>query len=98
MLFMHHHASRFQQKKNTSQRRQIDPNVGTEAGASSAPLPCAAARHDGRPRACFACGTGWDRTAQITGLAELCLDPYYRTIEGFEARALPCLDTRPDPR
>lgn len=26
---------------------------------------------------------GWDVTAQISALAQLCLDPYYRTIEGF---------------
>lgn len=26
---------------------------------------------------------GWDRTAQLSALAQLCLDPYYRTIEGF---------------
>ncbi|XP_049531218.1 myotubularin-related protein 13 [Anopheles darlingi] len=26
---------------------------------------------------------GWDVTAQISSLAQLCLDPYYRTIEGF---------------
>ncbi|KAG2389624.1 hypothetical protein C9374_014184 [Naegleria lovaniensis] len=30
------------------------------------------------------CSDGWDRTAQICALAELLLDPYYRTIEGFE--------------
>jgi myotubularin-related protein 6/7/8 len=29
------------------------------------------------------CSDGWDRTAQLTSLASLCLDPYYRTIEGF---------------
>ncbi|KAI8906549.1 protein-tyrosine phosphatase-like protein [Powellomyces hirtus] len=29
------------------------------------------------------CSDGWDRTAQLCSLAELCLDPYYRTIEGF---------------
>lgn len=25
---------------------------------------------------------GWDRTSQLTALAMLCLDPYYRTMEG----------------
>lgn len=26
---------------------------------------------------------GWDRTAQLASLCELCLDPYYRTTKGF---------------
>ncbi|CAG5054015.1 unnamed protein product [Parnassius apollo] len=26
---------------------------------------------------------GWDVTAQISSLAQICLDPYYRTIDGF---------------
>ncbi|XP_065059134.1 myotubularin-related protein 2-like isoform X2 [Rhopilema esculentum] len=30
------------------------------------------------------CSDGWDRTPQLTSLAMLLLDPYYRTIEGFE--------------
>ncbi|XP_024887485.1 myotubularin-related protein 2 isoform X4 [Temnothorax curvispinosus] len=30
------------------------------------------------------CSDGWDRTAQLTALAMLMLDPYYRTVKGFE--------------
>jgi myotubularin-related protein 3/4 len=30
------------------------------------------------------CSDGWDRTPQITTLAEIMLDSYYRTIEGFQ--------------
>ncbi|KAI8376256.1 protein-tyrosine phosphatase-like protein [Radiomyces spectabilis] len=29
------------------------------------------------------CSDGWDRTAQLVSISELCLDPYYRTFEGF---------------
>lgn len=29
------------------------------------------------------CSDGWDRTAQLCGLAQVMLDPYYRTIRGF---------------
>ncbi|KAA0161379.1 hypothetical protein FNF31_03838 [Cafeteria roenbergensis] len=36
----------------------------------------------GRP-ALVHCSDGWDRTAQLTSLAQLCLDPYARTVEGF---------------
>ncbi|GMF43871.1 unnamed protein product [Phytophthora fragariaefolia] len=30
------------------------------------------------------CSDGWDRTAQLTALTELLIDPYYRTIQGFQ--------------
>eukprot|EP01129_Flabellula_baltica_P008478 TRINITY_DN3372_c0_g1_i1.p1 TRINITY_DN3372_c0_g1~~TRINITY_DN3372_c0_g1_i1.p1 ORF type:complete len:739 (-),score=151.21 TRINITY_DN3372_c0_g1_i1:4-2220(-) len=31
------------------------------------------------------CSDGWDRTAQMCGLAQILIDPYYRTIEGLIA-------------
>jgi len=31
------------------------------------------------------CSDGWDRTSQLTGLAQLLVDPEYRTIVGFKA-------------
>ena len=30
------------------------------------------------------CSDGWDRTAQTCSLASIMLDPYYRTIHGFQ--------------
>lgn len=30
------------------------------------------------------CSDGWDRTAQLTSLSMIMLDPYYRTVRGFE--------------
>ena len=30
------------------------------------------------------CSDGWDRTSQLAALAQLCLDPYYRTMRGFQ--------------
>ncbi|XP_072381747.1 phosphatidylinositol-3,5-bisphosphate 3-phosphatase MTMR3 isoform X1 [Diabrotica undecimpunctata] len=42
----------------------------------------AAVERDARP-VLVHCSDGWDRTPQIVALAELLLDPYYRTIDGF---------------
>lgn len=30
------------------------------------------------------CSDGWDRTSQLSAMTQLCLDPYYRTIKGFQ--------------
>jgi len=38
---------------------------------------------EGRP-VLVHCSDGWDRTPQIVSLAELMLDPYYRTVQGFQ--------------
>ncbi|XP_053697624.1 myotubularin-related protein 3 isoform X2 [Sabethes cyaneus] len=43
---------------------------------------CRAIEAKGRP-VLVHCSDGWDRTPQIVATAQLCLDPYYRTIEGF---------------
>lgn len=38
---------------------------------------------EGRP-VLVHCSDGWDRTPQIVATAQLCLDPYYRTVNGFK--------------
>jgi myotubularin-related protein 1/2 len=43
----------------------------------------AASLNNGTP-ALVHCSHGWDRTAQVCALAQLMLDPYYRTFEGFK--------------
>ena len=30
------------------------------------------------------CSDGWDRTAQLSAVSQLCLDPFYRTMRGFQ--------------
>uniref|UniRef100_A0A0N5B465 phosphatidylinositol-3,5-bisphosphate 3-phosphatase n=1 Tax=Strongyloides papillosus TaxID=174720 RepID=A0A0N5B465_STREA len=39
--------------------------------------------HDEKKTVLVHCSDGWDRTAQITSIAMLMMDPYYRTINGF---------------
>ncbi|XP_034951437.1 myotubularin-related protein 3 [Chelonus insularis] len=42
-----------------------------------------AIEREGRP-VLVHCTDGWDRTPQIVALAQILLDPYYRTMEGFQ--------------
>ena len=34
------------------------------------------------------CSDGWDRTPQLTALAMMLLDSYYRTLKGFQVRPI----------
>lgn len=43
---------------------------------------CHAIEREGRP-VLVHCSDGWDRTPQLVATAQLCLDPYYRTVDGF---------------
>ncbi|XP_055307101.1 myotubularin-related protein 4 isoform X5 [Sitodiplosis mosellana] len=43
---------------------------------------CHAVEREGRS-AIVHCSDGWDRTPQLVSTALLCLDPYYRTVDGF---------------
>ncbi|XP_055708105.1 myotubularin-related protein 4 isoform X4 [Phlebotomus papatasi] len=43
---------------------------------------CRTIEVNGRP-VLVHCSDGWDRTPQIVATAQLCLDPYYRTVDGF---------------
>ncbi|KAJ8412390.1 hypothetical protein AAFF_G00127260 [Aldrovandia affinis] len=49
----------------------------------AATLVCSAVEREGRP-VLVHCSDGWDRTPQIAALAKILLDPYYRTLEGFQ--------------
>ncbi|XP_039634424.1 myotubularin-related protein 4 isoform X2 [Perca fluviatilis] len=49
----------------------------------AATLVCSAVEREGRP-VLVHCSDGWDRTPQIVALAKVLLDPYYRTLEGFQ--------------
>lgn len=45
-------------------------------------IVCNAVERNTRP-VLVHCSDGWDRTPQVCATAQLCLDPFYRTIEGF---------------
>ncbi|XP_028276861.1 myotubularin-related protein 4 isoform X1 [Parambassis ranga] len=49
----------------------------------AATLVCSAVEREGRP-VLVHCSDGWDRTPQIVALSKILLDPYYRTLEGFQ--------------
>ncbi|XP_054611081.1 myotubularin-related protein 4 isoform X2 [Dunckerocampus dactyliophorus] len=49
----------------------------------AATLVCSSVEREGRP-VLVHCSDGWDRTPQIVALAKILLDPYYRTLEGFQ--------------
>ena len=54
------------------------------SGLLKAAVRCARALEtEGRP-VIVHCSDGWDRTPQIVSLAQLMLDPYYRSVEGFQ--------------
>lgn len=46
-----------------------------------------AIEEEGRP-VMVHCSDGWDRTPQIVALAEILLDPYYRSLEVSSAKCL----------
>lgn len=39
--------------------------------------------HETKASVVVHCSDGWDRTTQVCSLAQICLDPYYRTLDGF---------------
>ncbi|KAJ6636385.1 Myotubularin-related protein 3, partial [Pseudolycoriella hygida] len=43
---------------------------------------CHTIERQGRP-VLVHCSDGWDRTPQLVATAQLCLDPFYRTVDGF---------------
>ena len=49
----------------------------------SGALFCSQAMHRNGQNVLVHCSDGWDRTAQVCGLVQVLLDPYFRTVKGF---------------
>ncbi|XP_076632772.1 phosphatidylinositol-3,5-bisphosphate 3-phosphatase MTMR4 isoform X1 [Colletes latitarsis] len=83
------HALRQLCASNTDQPNWLSLLEGTRwlqhmSGLLRAAVTVASAiERDGRP-VLVHCSDGWDRTPQIVTLAQILLDPYYRTMEGFQ--------------
>jgi len=60
------------------------------SGLLKAASKVASALHNEARPVLVHCSDGWDRTPQIVSLAQLMLDPYYRTIDGFRTLCEVC--------
>ncbi|XP_052738707.1 myotubularin-related protein 3 isoform X2 [Bicyclus anynana] len=89
---IHHVRKSFQQMRDLSAEPAEQPNWYSNlertlwpqyvCGVARAALAVARAVHAGRP-VLVHCSDGWDRTPQLVAAAQLILDPYYRTLQGF---------------
>ena len=76
-------------RKNNSLQKQTEENSNSFKKSFFQLILAGALRiadrvESGKTSVVVHCSDGWDRTAQLTSLAMLMLDGYYRTIRGFE--------------
>ncbi|XP_045770203.1 myotubularin-related protein 4 isoform X2 [Maniola jurtina] len=89
---IHHVRKSFQQMRDLAAEPPEQPNWHSNlertlwpqyvCGVLRAAVAVARAAHAGRP-VLVHCSDGWDRTPQLVAAAQLILDPYYRTLQGF---------------